>query len=132
MNINQLVGYNLKKLREEKGLKQSALASQLSVSVQTLSAIENGKKDIRLSQLQKIVSCLNVSIIDLLENGNNKISQADKLSLSEKVLKITEMNNALLDHSNIDRHEHVNKLLANQEAIKNMLEEILAQGGKNF
>jgi transcriptional regulator with XRE-family HTH domain len=129
MDIKKSIGYNIKKLREEKGLKQSTLASQLSVSVQTLSTIENGKKDLKLSQIEKIASCLNVSIIDLLEYGNNKISQADKLSLSEKVLKIAEMNNALLDHSNFEVHEHTNKLLANQEAIKKILEEILAGRG---
>jgi transcriptional regulator with XRE-family HTH domain len=114
MDIKKSIGYNIKKLREEKGLKQSTLASQLSVSVQTLSAIENGKKDLKLSQVEKIASCLNVSIVDLLEYGNNKISQADKLSLSEKVLKIAEMNNTLLDHSNFDKHQQTHQLLANQ------------------
>jgi transcriptional regulator with XRE-family HTH domain len=54
MNIQQLVGFNLKKLREEKNIKQTTLASKLSLSVQTLSAIENGKKDLRISHLEKI------------------------------------------------------------------------------
>jgi transcriptional regulator with XRE-family HTH domain len=50
------IGYKIKKIRELKGLKQDYLALELGVSQKHYCHLENGKADLRFTQLQQIAA----------------------------------------------------------------------------
>jgi transcriptional regulator with XRE-family HTH domain len=56
------VGGNIRKIRLLRGYKQSQFAQQIGISPVTLSNIENGKVDMRLSILCTIASKLHIDI----------------------------------------------------------------------
>lgn len=55
----------IKELRKEKGLRQEDIANQLSVSRQTIIAIENDKYNPTLELAMKIARLLNTTVDDL-------------------------------------------------------------------
>jgi DNA-binding XRE family transcriptional regulator len=57
-DICREVGQKLRDIRQKKGLSQKALAKELGVSQQLISRIENGKENISLIVLKKIVRAL--------------------------------------------------------------------------
>lgn len=61
-----MIGDNVKKIREEKGLTIEKLAYKAEISARTVNRIEHNK-DFRLSNLQKIANALNVSIEEILK-----------------------------------------------------------------
>lgn len=61
------MGYNLKKIRESRGLTQEELAEKSGVSRVTISRLENGsQKDLMVGNLNKIAAALECSISDLV------------------------------------------------------------------
>lgn len=56
---------NIKEIRLSKGIPQKNLADALDVDVAVISNIENGKRELKVSELEKISNCLDVDIIDL-------------------------------------------------------------------
>lgn len=60
------VGKRIGKIRREKGIRQAALADRLGISVQYMSAVENGKKCVSLDVLTAIGRELHTSLDELL------------------------------------------------------------------
>jgi len=60
------IGYNIRRWRQFKGIKQTEMAQQLNISRSTLSRLENGKGDFNLSILGSIAAVLGVDINALL------------------------------------------------------------------
>ena len=60
-----LVRTNLKKIRTERGLSLGKLASQTKLSKTTLSLIESGYSDPRLSTVFKLCKVLNLQVEDI-------------------------------------------------------------------
>lgn len=56
---------NIKTIRLEKGIPQKAIADLLSVDDSVISNIENGKRELKVSELEIIANCLGVEVIDL-------------------------------------------------------------------
>ncbi len=56
---------NIKQIRLEKSISQQIIADALSVDVSAVSNIENGKRELRVSELAKIAKALRVDVIDL-------------------------------------------------------------------
>lgn len=56
---------NIKRLRTEKGVPQKKIADALNVDIAVISNIENGKRELKVSELEIISNCLEVSVIDL-------------------------------------------------------------------
>ena len=56
---------NIKKIRLEKGIPQKKIADALNLDNAVISNIENGKRELKVSELEIIANCLEVSIIDL-------------------------------------------------------------------
>ena len=56
---------NIKLIRVEKGIPQKKIADALNVDISVISNIENGKRELKVSELEIIASCLEVSVIDL-------------------------------------------------------------------
>ncbi|MFI4935211.1 MAG: helix-turn-helix domain-containing protein [Caulobacterales bacterium] len=66
MDMRQLVGRNLKRLRAAKGLTQEELAVKCGFSQQFLSGIERGKRNPTIVTLYEIAQALEVSHMDLV------------------------------------------------------------------
>ena len=60
MNVIQ----NIKALRLEKGIPQKILSDALNVDVAVISNIENGKRELKVIELEIIANCLNVRVIE--------------------------------------------------------------------
>ena len=59
------VGFNIRRLREERGLTQEKLAALADVHRAYIGQIERGEKNIGLVNLEKIAKALKVDIRDL-------------------------------------------------------------------
>lgn len=56
---------NIKTIRLEKGISQKVLADSLGVDISAISNVENGKRELKVSELAIIANCLGVDVIDL-------------------------------------------------------------------
>ena len=65
-NINKEVGFNIRRMREERGLSQEKLAALADLHRAYIGQIERGEKNIGLKNLQKIAKALGVKAKDLL------------------------------------------------------------------
>lgn len=66
VNINEYIGKRIKKIREEKGLKQDYLAKEAQINRPNISKYETGERAIPLDVLKKISTILNTSTDYLL------------------------------------------------------------------
>ncbi|MHC4333635.1 MAG: helix-turn-helix domain-containing protein [Planctomycetota bacterium] len=65
-DINKDVGFNIRRMREEKGFSQEKLAALADLHRAYIGQIERGEKNIGLKNLQKIANALGVHTKDLL------------------------------------------------------------------
>ncbi len=65
-DINKEVGFNIRKIREDKGFSQEKLAALADLHRAYVGQIERGEKNIGIKNLEKIAKALGVSIKDLL------------------------------------------------------------------
>lgn len=94
---NQLIKFtimniieNIKIIRLEKGIKQEVLADALEFDVANYSRIENGKQELKVSQLEIIANVLKVEVIDLFTYpkifvDKESISNAERISVTFEV-----------------------------------------------
>lgn len=57
---------NIREIRLQKSISQSAIADELGVDVAVISNIEKGKRELRVSEFEKIAKVLRMSVIDIL------------------------------------------------------------------
>ena len=57
---------NIREIRLQKSIRHSAIADELGVDVAVISNIEKGKRELRVSELEKIAKVLRMSVIDIL------------------------------------------------------------------
>jgi transcriptional regulator with XRE-family HTH domain len=67
MLISKRLGDNIKKIRIRKGMSQGDICRALDMDRGYMSAIENGKKNITISQLERLAQALGVNPSDLLK-----------------------------------------------------------------
>lgn len=67
MLISKKLGDNIKKIRTKKGMSQGDICRALDMDRGYMSAIENGKKNITISQLERLAQALEVSVDKLLK-----------------------------------------------------------------
>ncbi len=67
MLISKRLGGNIKKIRTSKGMSQGDICRALDMDRGYMSAIENGKKNITISQLERLAQALEVSTDKLLK-----------------------------------------------------------------
>jgi len=65
-DINKEVGFNIRRIREERGFSQEKLAALADLHRAYVGQIERGEKNIGLKNLEKIANALSVDIKDLL------------------------------------------------------------------
>ena len=68
MMIRNKVGQRIKELRIEQGLSQEKLALKSEVDRTYIASVENGKRNISILTLEKIVKSLDVSFSKFFEN----------------------------------------------------------------
>jgi len=67
MLISQKLGKNIKRIRTRKGMSQGDICRALDMDRGYMSAIENGKKNITIQQLERLARALGVSVDKLLK-----------------------------------------------------------------
>ncbi|RQP12954.1 MAG: XRE family transcriptional regulator [Microbacteriaceae bacterium] len=60
------IGRRIRQLRLDRGMTLEALASELGRAISQVSLIENGKRELKLSELQKLARILGTTVDDLL------------------------------------------------------------------
>lgn len=68
MDITQLFGNNIKRLRKERGLSQEALADQAGLHRTYIGAVERGERNITLKNAQRIAFALGVTLTKCLQD----------------------------------------------------------------
>jgi len=66
-DINDEVGFNIRRIREERGLSQEELATLAGLHRAYVGQIERGEKNIGLKNLEKIAKALDVNIRVLVD-----------------------------------------------------------------
>jgi transcriptional regulator with XRE-family HTH domain len=87
------IGANIKRLREDRGIKQSEIADLVGMHRSNYSKIENGQREISLAAVDKIADFFNISIDELVHMGQEipkEISLEDKTTV-EQVKLIQEL-----------------------------------------
>ena len=67
MLISQKLGKNIKKIRTRKRMSQGDICRALDMDRGYMSAIENGKKNITIKQLERLAKALGVSVDKMLK-----------------------------------------------------------------
>jgi transcriptional regulator with XRE-family HTH domain len=65
--ITEKVGQRIKDLRTEIGISQEKLALKAEIDRTYLAGVENGKRNISIKSLEKIINALNISFCDFFE-----------------------------------------------------------------
>lgn len=69
MDIRAKVGFRIKELRQELELTQEKLAFKAEVDKTYLNEVENGKRNISIINLEKIILALNKTLKDFFSKG---------------------------------------------------------------
>jgi transcriptional regulator with XRE-family HTH domain len=80
MNVRELVGLNIQRLRRERGISQEDLAFRAPSSRAYLSGVESGRRNASLLLLENIARALDVEVIDFFAALPNHKTQADQPS----------------------------------------------------
>jgi len=67
MDIKQMIGARIKKIRTGKGITQEQLAEKININPKYLSSIERGKENPTLDILIKIARSLDVNLDDIFK-----------------------------------------------------------------
>lgn len=60
------IAKNIKEIRLQKSINQQLIADALNCDVAVISNIENGKRELKVCELEKISNVLGVTVIDLI------------------------------------------------------------------
>lgn len=75
MALRVIVGANIRRAREARGLPQDELAYRAEVHVTYLSGVETGKRNITMNVLERIALALGVAETELVRRLPNPISE---------------------------------------------------------
>lgn len=73
MNLNEIIGKNIKTLRLEKKISQENFAGIAEIDRRYIQSIEKGDRNISLNTLYKISKALGVKMSEILENIENEL-----------------------------------------------------------
>ena len=87
------LGQNIKRLREDRGIKQNEIADLIGMHRSNYSKIESGQREISIAAIDKIANYFNMTIDELIHLGNDipkEVSLEDKNTV-EQVKLIQEL-----------------------------------------
>lgn len=76
LDIKQKIGNRVRELREELALSQEALADKAEVDRTFINHVENGRRNISIQNLEKIILGLEISVKDFFANPEFNGSKA--------------------------------------------------------
>jgi len=86
----------IKRLRISRGLKQSELAEKLHIVTSAYNKMENGKRVLRVDQLQTIALALEVQTSELLNEPKSKKEVDDEFELKMRRIEVSVLESSLL------------------------------------
>lgn len=69
MDIRLATGNRIRELRKYKSLSQEALANKAEIDRTYMASVENGKRNISIINLEKIINALNLSISEFFNDS---------------------------------------------------------------
>ena len=72
MDMRKLVGRNVKRIRQEKGLTQEQLAELSGFSQQYISGLEQGRRNPTVVTLYELATALGVSHMELMRSAEDE------------------------------------------------------------
>jgi len=72
MDMRKLVGRNVRRIRQEKGLTQEQLAELSGFSKQYLSGLEQGRRNPTIVSLYELATALGVSHMELVRSAEDE------------------------------------------------------------
>jgi transcriptional regulator with XRE-family HTH domain len=90
-NIN-IVGTNVKRLRQMENWPQAVVAAKLNISIPAFSKIETGFTDCNLSRIRQIAEIFSVNVIEIIipMDEYSKINGIDEIIGLKELLRIKE------------------------------------------
>jgi len=70
MSIKEKVGQRVRELRGVKGVSQEALANKAEIDRTYVTDVENGRRNISIQNLEKLVNALEISFKDFFDAPN--------------------------------------------------------------
>ena len=70
MSIKVAVGLRIKELRKQIGISQEALANRAEIDRTYVTDVENGRRNISIENLQKLVIALEVQLKEFFDSPN--------------------------------------------------------------
>ena len=70
MGIKAKVGLRIKELRNKIGISQEALANKAEIDRTYVTDVENGRRNISIENLEKLVNALQIQFKDFFDNPN--------------------------------------------------------------
>lgn len=101
MDLKQMIGSRIQRIRKIKGLTQDKLAENVNISPKYLSSIERGKENPTLNTLITLSESLNVDLDDFFDS-----IQLDDPEVSREMII------SLLEKANADQLKMIYKILA--------------------
>lgn len=75
MKPEQIIGFNIKSKRREKGMKSETLGKQLNITKGRISQIENGDcKELTISRIIKIAEILDVGFFEIISDQSQVVN----------------------------------------------------------
>lgn len=102
------IGDNIKKIRKERNITQSELATKMEISQSYLSDIENGRKNLGMATVEKIANKLGVSVA-YLTSGNKMLGDLTNEEIEEQMFKMSKQ----ISQSKSKREENIKENLFN-------------------
>lgn len=84
MDIKEIIGINLKYIRQQSGLSQEKFYERYGLSAKYLSSVERGEKDIGVEFLQALSRAFHVSIQELVTFDERKIILQKRIDEKKK------------------------------------------------
>ena len=101
------IGFNIKRIREQKGYSQEFMSSQLSISQATYARMESQEIKISIDRLQKIADILEVDILSLLDYS--------KLTIQNQTNNEGAYGNGYVENLYVENKETLKKLIQTLE-----------------
>lgn len=100
------IGFNIRKIREQKGFSQEYMANVLNISQASYARMENEETKITVERLQKIAEILETSIIDFFNS--------DKFTIHNQNYNGT-YGNGYVQNLNVENKETTERLIKSYE-----------------
>ncbi|GIM52919.1 transcriptional regulator [Capnocytophaga cynodegmi] len=106
------IGFNIRKIREQKGFSQEYLANELNISQASYARLENQETKITIDRLLQIAKVLDTEITELFNDN--------KINIQSQTYNAEAYGNGYVQNLVIENKETVNKLV---ESYKERLKE---------